>query len=77
MVMFVRILPKREKPEEFERLAQVAEQKLSRKEDESQDHAVYDLIKSTSIFKAKIQALDLEKSNIVHDKNIYRYGART
>jgi hypothetical protein len=77
MMVFVRILPRHEEPEELESLAQVAKQKSSRKEDDSQDHAVYDLIKSTAIFKARLQVLDPEKSDIVHDKNIFRYDVRT
>lgn len=76
-MVFVRILPQREEPEELESLAQVAKHKSSRKEDDSQDHTIYDLIKSTAIFKAKLQVLDPDRSDVVHDKNIFRYDVRT
>jgi len=73
-MMFVRILFKRQEPRELESLSQVAKQKSSRKEDNSQDHAVYDLIKDTAIFKSRLKVLDPDKSDIVHDKINYRYN---
>jgi hypothetical protein len=76
MMMFIRILFKRQAPGELESLSQVAKQKSSRKEDNSQDHAIYDLIKATAIFKARLKVLDPDKSDIVHDKINYRYNVR-
>ena len=77
MMVFVRILPKRENAEELDNFVQIAKTKSSQKEDDAQDPTVYYLMKSTAIFKKKLKALDPDKSDLVHDRSFYRYDVRT
>jgi hypothetical protein len=77
MMVFVRILPKRENAEELDSFAEIAKTKSSQKEDDAQDPTVYYLMKSTAIFKKKLKALDPEKSDLVHDMSFYRHDVPT
>jgi hypothetical protein len=55
MMVFVRILPRRENPEELDSFVQMARTKSSQKEDDAQDPTVYYLMKSTAIFKKETE----------------------
>jgi hypothetical protein len=76
MMVFVRILPKRENPEELDSFVQMAKTKSSQKEDDAQDPTVYYLMKSTAIFKKKLKGVDPDKSDLILDRSFYRYDVR-
>jgi hypothetical protein len=77
MTTCFRAIGERNKPEELKNLANMAEQESSRKEGVDQGHAIYDLLRSTALFKAKLQAIDPDKSSICHDQSIFRYDVRS
>src|SRR5277367_3853827 len=70
MTMAFRVIGQCNRPEGLESLARLAERESFRKEAVSQTHAIYDLLRSTALFKAKLQSINPDTA-VCHDQKIF------
>jgi hypothetical protein len=74
--MAFRVIGQCNRPEDLQSLARLAERESYRKEAIYQTHTVYDLLRSTALFKAQLQSINPDMA-VCHDQKIFLYRVRS